>query len=629
MTTPALLVPATPEGRLYSQFHTIAAGLARAVLDRLQTQPANVPGFENVLDAANGTRLGDYAEDYLGRLLADYLHSIPLAQVQAWGVAETLRRLQALAIFTWDTNAPREQLRIWVDVKDRYQEVALPAIARGDGFYSIHPAFAAAYLGAAVDKAGAFGFINDAGGRCFAAYREGVGVVFSQGVIDAMRGSLELMVHVMQYGTPFAQAFDQWWNDPTFYTFTEIFIDEVQEGATVPVLAGMDAVLKPGFSLSTASPWVCQAANHPVVLVKPLADLGKQLNDARAKADRAQLLQAIAIFGALVGGGIALQSIATSGASFANVAQLVGSVDNLPGVDLGAAGKIASGYSQGVKLAAQIPGADTMFDFPSDLDVFDPESFDIDLTLDDIGAGAIDFDFSILDDYGLEATDLLPDDFGNVFTVTGEAVVLEPEAYVKSIYVDSAGNYRDFSNQVLLSQGEAEQVFNESGADNDAVFQALANKVFSLQGQTFDALAGDVARPAGTPQPAGKTEVPLFTQISQEVLNWFKSITSYSLAKEQLEKTGRFTPPYATSSTGMNYSQVPGMPIQRADGSTVVNNGNGTQTIRYANGQTQTVPTSLAGSSFAGGQIIPGVSNQTLLLAGAGLLAVALLARRS
>jgi hypothetical protein len=70
----------------------------------------------------------------------------------------------------------------------------------------------------------------------------------------------------------------------------------------------------------------------------------------------------------------------------------------------------------------------------------------------------------------------------------------------------------------------------------------------------------------------------------------------------------------------------------------VTNNGNGTQTIQYPNGQTQTVPVSVNPSGFTGsqltpgsfgGQLIPGVTNSTLLIAGAGLVAVALLARRT
>lgn len=263
-----------------------------------------------------------------------------------------------------------------------------------------------------------------------------------------------------------------------------------------------------------------------------------------------------------------------------------------------------------------------------DIPVIDPGLLEVDFTLADIGANVIDFDDSIFYDFGLEATDLIPDDFGNIFTVTGDAVQLTPEAYVKSIYIDEGGNYRDYTNNVLLSQQEADMVFNESGLDDDAVFAELANRAQGLAGNSFVAQAGPAGRPAGTPAPAVQGEVPFFQALSQEVMGWFKTITSYSLAKDQLEKTGRYTPPYQTSPTGTAYSQVPGVPVRRADGSTVVNNGNGTQTIVDASGQVRTVSTSVNPNSFSGGQLIAGVSNQTLLIAGAGLLAVVLLARR-
>jgi hypothetical protein len=42
----------------------------------------------------------------------------------------------------------------------------------------------------------------------------------------------------------------------------------------------------------------------------------------------------------------------------------------------------------------------------------------------------------------------------------------------------------------------------------------------------------------------------------------------------------------------------------------------------------QTLPTNFSASGAMGGQLIAGVSNQTLLLAGAGVLAALLIARR-
>ena len=60
----------------------------------------------------------------------------------------------------------------------------------------------------------------------------------------------------------------------------------------------------------------------------------------------------------------------------------------------------------------------------------------------------------------------------------------------------------------------------------------------------------------------------------------------------------------------------------------VTNNGNGTQTIRNPDGTTNTVSSSYSGASGAGASLLPGVSNQALLIGGAVLLGALLLARR-
>lgn len=384
------------------------------------------------------------------------------------------------------------------------------------------------------------------------------------------------------------------------------------------------------------------------------------------------LFKIVSVALAIYGIGAALASISSAGVGFANVAQLTASVNALPGVDLGVVGDVASLISAGVNISKSIPtggydmpdiefefgsfdtggfdvtGLDTGgFDatgldfggfYSSDLDfgglnfdsVIDPGALDIDLTLSDIGANVYDFAYieETVSDLGLQPTDLFIDELGNAFTITGEAAVVTPETYVKTIYIDSAGNYRDYTNTVVLEQAEADIVYAQSGGSDEAVAERLAEKVQARSGREFVSQQGDVARPAAAPAPSSQGKLPSFSELSKEVMGWFKTVTSYSLAREQLEKTGRYTPPYQTSPTGTAYSQVPGVPIRRNDGSIVTNNGNGTQTIQYPDGRVQTVPTNLNPNSFSGGALIPGISNQTLLIAGAGLLAVVLLARR-
>jgi hypothetical protein len=619
--TPALLVPDTPEGKLIRQLPSLAAGIAAQVANQvlasgIPLSSAGTPSF----DLWAGT------PERLAQVIAPFFDQFTLAEVQRLGVAGTLEAIKRMKLFSWDDTAQKETIAVHIAAVGELRTFPLPVIARKPGLYAIHPAFALLYLGQAPNGAGVVTTMDASASACYAVYDLDFGVLFSQGLIDAMKGSIAYMVDQLEEGALTTELYNAFWAAPQFIEPVTIErVEETEQGSYVVQETAYQ--VKAGYDLATVYPWPSNAWNHPIVLIQPFAELGWKLRDARSKAKRAQRLQWVAIALAAWGGYAALSSIASSGITLSNVAQLTASIDRLPGVDLGTLGDIAQGFSSGSKLAAGIPGGSTMFDFEVG-DVFDPGSFDVDLTLEDIGASVVDFDDSIFADFGLEATDLLSDDFGNIFTVTGEAVTLDPEAYVKSIYVDELGNYRDFSNNVLLSQPEADQIFNESGADNDAVFAELANRVQSLGGQTFGSIEGSAARPAGSPAPAAQTQVPVIQQVSDTVLGWFKTITSYQLAKEQLEKTGRYTPPYQTSPMGTAYSQVPGVPIRRNDGSTVVNNGNGTQTIAYPDGRVQTVPTSLNPGQFAGGQLIPGVSNQTLLIAGGALLAVALLSRR-
>lgn len=612
--TPALLVPDTPEGRLYKALPNILAQIA----NQAQAQASRL----NLISALNGW-MTEGAAEHLHRLLLAQLSGFTFSAAQEIGAAGMIQWLQQMPLFTWDANAPQAQVQIWVDVADEVRYFPIPMQERRPGLYAVHPAIAYAYLGRMPNKAGERVYIDEGGGVCYAVYDPQMGVLFSQGFVNTTTQAIADMVFQLQYGANYVELGRTLWSLIPEFRQTYEDVIRTPEGDLIE----RREVPNPEYAQATVYPWPASFANHPNIVIKPFADLATKLHKARGKANRAEILKMVGVAFALVGGFAAIESIASQGAGFANVAKLVGSIDNLPGVDLGPAGDIAKGISGGMNLAQKIPGGVNMFDF-DDLNLGELAG-DIDLTFEDIGVGvAPDFDLSIFQDFGLEAGDLLGDEFGNIFTVAGDAVTLSPEDYIKTIYVDEFGNYRDFSNNVVLSQPEADYIFNESGADNDAVFEEIATRASMLSGNSFVSMEGSMNRPAGTPSPAAQTQVPMFTQVSDALLSWVKTLTSYSLAKEQLEKTGRYTPPYQTSPTGQPYSQVPGVPVRRADGSTVVNNGNGTQTVQFADGRVQTIPTNFSASGQIGGTLLPGVSNQTLLLVGGGLLAALLIARR-
>ena len=636
--TPALLVPNTPEGRFYNALPDVASKIAASV-DQTIRQAA--PG---AVDLA-GHPLFDGSKEGLTQLLLNAINQFSFDEVKQFGFQKTAQLITTLPIF------PSTEIGEIVDFSGGKTPVEVLARRLPNGLYRFPPATSYALLGRVFNDNGTYRYLSELGSELKIFYDINYGVCFAEQIaywltanppvgffgldpVTKVMGQLlerfdktgssgsawqamGVQVLLRDAATKFIQRSGL--NDINALGDPEIDADGQEQPFFIEGYAQGEGFTY-AYLFYENGTWVFRTIGQATGFKAFLQDFGP-------------VLRVLSIGLAVYGIGAALASISSSGATFLNVAQLTASVDNLPGVDLGVVGDVAKGVTGGINLAEGI-GAN-MFQFEDfnldDIAVVDSGVFEVDLSLDDIGANVIDFDPSIFVDVGIEATDLLPDAFGNIFTVTGEAVSLDPETYVKTIYIDEGGNYRDFTNEVVMSQAEADAAFNERGLDED-VSNALAEKVRGLSGSTFVATPGSANRPDGTPAPAAQGERPFFQVLSQEVMGWFKTITSYSLAKDQLEKTGRYTPPYATNPNGTPYSQVPGVPVRRNDGSVVTNNGNGTQTILYPNGQTQTLPTNLNPAQISGGQfggaLIPGVSNQTLLIAGVGLVAVALLARR-
>jgi hypothetical protein len=76
------------------------------------------------------------------------------------------------------------------------------------------------------------------------------------------------------------------------------------------------------------------------------------------------------------------------------------------------------------------------------------------------------------------------------------------------------------------------------------------------------------------------------------------------------------------SGMGTYRPQAVGVPVKLADGSTVVNNGDGTVTRRYLDGTVSTTSSNTSGGLFGG------ISTNTLLIGGAVIVGALLLSRR-
>jgi hypothetical protein len=353
-------------------------------------------------------------------------------------------------------------------------------------------------------------------------------------------------------------------------------------------------------------------------------------------SDLGRILTAVAFAFAATGVGAAIASLSAEGLTLANAAQLVSGVGGLPDVDLGVAEQIAGSISSSLALAARLPGADVIpdidFDAGSFADIIDvggldlPSNFVVDAgDLAEGFAGNLDDLVAALEPLQIDLTDLAVDLQGNVFDVTGSWVALTEEDWVAAITVDEMGNVVGPDGVEIVGAAEAETVYGAGG--DDAIAVRVSERLDERSG-TANFSQVNSNHPAGAPPPARTVAVPTFTS---ELVGLVKAYFSYDIARQQLQRTGRYTPGYVTNPGGSPRPPLVGVPIQRPDGSVVTNNGNGTTTVIRPDGRVETVPTQVTPGTFRGqgGALIPGIDNTTLLIGGAALLAVVLLSRRS
>ena len=309
-----------------------------------------------------------------------------------------------------------------------------------------------------------------------------------------------------------------------------------------------------------------------------------------------------------------------------------------------AVGAITSGTTMGDTL---FPTDEFAFGYDPNVDIFQnyiPTTGDVVVAPGELGVtGEITIDENAVAAAGVDPNAVLVSDNGELVDVQGQTVAYTAETFANGINVDDKGNILGPDNRVIITKAEADAIL----AANDAACaapagswktvaglgavclsptQAIANeiqrRVASQAGQTVIPGAGSSVRPAGTPPPnPNGVKLP-------EAVGWAAAAETItrsaanvlSIIKQVENGTYR---PGAVSPYGTVRPPVVGVPVRQADGSIVVNNGNGTQTVTYPNGTRTTMSTAVAGSGTFGG-----VSTNTLLLVGAGLAAALLLRRK-
>jgi hypothetical protein len=309
-----------------------------------------------------------------------------------------------------------------------------------------------------------------------------------------------------------------------------------------------------------------------------------------------------------------------------------------------AAGAITSGSTMDDIL---FPTDEFAFGYDPNVDIFQnyvPTTGDVTVSPADLGITTeIVVDDTAVAAAGVDANAVLPTDEGELVDVKGQTVAYTPETFAKGINVDKDGNILGPDNRVIMTRQEAFDVVAAGAAGctttggtwktvaglgavclspEQALGAEIQKRVGAQAGQTVVPGAGSSLRPAGTPPPnPNGVKLP-------EAVGWAaaaEAITKsaanvWTIVTQVSNGTYR---PGAVTPYGTVRPPVVGVPVRQADGSTVVNNGNGTQTVTYPNGTKTTMSTAVAGTSAFGG-----ISSNTLLIAGAGLAALLLLRRK-
>lgn len=400
----------------------------------------------------------------------------------------------------------------------------------------------------------------------------------------------------------------------------------------------------PGAAVFYVQPNVSESWWRPLVPLVAFAGsfiglpglLGEAILGAEAAAAypaASQALGSVALQTALTGGDIeaAARSAAASltGAQFGDV---VGS-----GLDSAAIGKVTAAATTAALRGGDIEKAviRSLVDIGARAMDEDYGTGDWDaslmeyLDLEDLGIdpGTVDTSDILADNsdtwiaQDIDPTTIYPDEFGNLFLASGEFAELAPEVFVDSIYVDAEGNIRAPDNNILVPSDDAlNMTADQLSAEIGRMMAAGADKVETSQ-------PAPPSRPAAIPPPASQTKWPSISDATK-LLDAIGKLSAQLKSTVNAVKTGTYRPPTGgTSTVGTPRNTPVGVPVKLPDGRTVINNGNGTQTITSPDGTSITVPSGYSGASGGAG-LLPGVSNQALLIGGAVLIGAVLLARR-
>jgi hypothetical protein len=334
----------------------------------------------------------------------------------------------------------------------------------------------------------------------------------------------------------------------------------------------------------------------------------------------------------LAGGQIGGQIGASVDSATIGKAATVATTAALQGKNVSAT-SIASALASGLKMDETIidTSSDYAYDYTYAGDAtsvgYDQNAFDLTLADLNIDIDPISLSDSLsaneiaLAENGIDISAISTDSGGTVYTQTGDFVAMPEDQYAQSFYPDSEGNVRNAENKIVINASDA------ANMSPDEIANMCFKSWYEQEGATVNSEAAPASRPAAIPPAANQTKVPSITDQATTYDKLLKTAVSIGASVKAIA-SGTFRPIYPMSAYGTPMVQAVGVSVQRADGSIVTNNGNGTQTIRYPNGQVQTVATSYNAAGVFGGGLFAGINQQTLMIGGGVLLVALLLARR-
>ncbi len=267
----------------------------------------------------------------------------------------------------------------------------------------------------------------------------------------------------------------------------------------------------------------------------------------------------------------------------------------------------ASAYLSDSVLTTTAVPVDDYFDYSSVAD------FGIDVDVISV-SDSLSVNETILNEAGIAADSIQTDAAGNNYYADGSYIQLAPETYAESYYLSDSGICRP-DNSVLMTVGE----FDALLANDPNYEQTIASRIMTdwenSQDAVVESLPDPVDRPTVIPPPGPVTKIPTIGDTLKTFESVLKTVGTIVTVGKAISK-GTYIP----GVTGTPRVQTVGVPILRPDGSVVVNNGNGTQTVTRPDGTQTTTSTTYTGQGLTG--IFSGVSTNTLLIGAGVALAV-------